>query len=170
MAKITYADGRTVEVADEDLFTREDVEKDFISKEDVEKDYVSRDQYDKKKEQAKNAFKDKDLAKKEALEEEGAKMESRIRDELKFGIAHWFDEIPDEVKEVKEKHPSLSWEEALKLSGYQATSDDNPNPGTAKIDVSKKTSITSEELASLPESQYNAVASEIEAGKVKLVD
>lgn len=105
MAKIVYDDGR------EETFNQED----FISRADLEQ-------------QAKSAFADKDKAKQEALATESERLRNELRDEIRFTTKHGFDDIPEEVKQAKEKHPTLSWDEAMSVSGYKPATIENPNP------------------------------------------
>lgn len=171
MAKIVYEDGSEKDFHEEDFISKADLEENYISKEDLEENYVSREKYDQKKKQAKSAFADKDKAKQEALATEGERLRAELRDEIKFTNKHGFDDIPEEVKQVKEKHPTLSWEEALSISGYQANDNLNPNPWRANPNAfnPEKKEYTLEELASLPQEQYNLVSAQIEKGEVKRV-
>ena len=171
MAKIVYDDGREETFNEEDFISKADLEEDYISKEELEENYVSREKYDQKKKQARSAFADKDKAKQEALATEGERLRKELRDEIKFTTKHGFDDIPEEVKQAKEKHPTLSWDEAMSISGYKPENSENPNPGRANPNVfnPEKTEYTSEELANLPQEQFNIIAGKIEKGEVKTI-
>lgn len=171
MAKIVYEDGSEKDFHEEDFISRADLEENYISKEDLEENYVSREKYNQKKQQAKSAFADKDKAKQEALANEGERLRKELRDEIKFTTKYGFDDIPDEVKQAREKHPTLSWDEALSISGYKPETSENPNPGRANPNVfnPEKTEYTPEELASLPQEQFNIIAEKIEKGEIKTI-
>ena len=128
MPKIVYEDGREENYNENDFISREEVEENYISKEDLEENYVTREKYNQKKLQAKSAFANQDKAKQNALAEEGEKLRNELRDEIRFTTKHGFDEIPEEVKQAKEKHPTLSWDEAMSVSGYKLATIENPNP------------------------------------------
>lgn len=171
MAKIVYDDGREETFNQEDFISRADLEENYLSKEDVEQNYVSKEKYDHKKQQAKSAFADKDKAKQEALATEGERLRNELRDEIRFTTKHGFDDIPEEVKQAKEKHPTLSWDEAMSVSGYKPATIENPNPGRANPNVfnPEKKEYTSQELANLPQEQFNIIAEKIEKGEVKTI-
>lgn len=171
MAKIVYDDGREETFNQEDFISRADLEENYLSKEDVEENYVTREKYNQKKQQAKSAFADKDKAKQEALATESERLRNELRDEIRFTTKHGFDDIPEEVKQAKEKHPTLSWDEAMSVSGYKPATIENPNPGRANPNVfnPEKKEYTLEELAKLPQEQYNLVAAQIEKGEIKRV-
>lgn len=170
MAKIVYDDGREETFNQEDFISRADLEENYLSKEDVEENYVTREKYNQKKQQAKSAFANQDKAKQEALASEGEKLRAELREEIRFTTKYGLDEIPEEVKAVKEKHPTLSFDEALQISGYQ-TSNENPNPWRAnpKAFNPEKREYSIEELAELPQEQYEVVAERIDKGEVKKV-
>ena len=162
MAKIIYDDGH------EEEFNQED----YISKEDVEKNYVPLEKYEKKKEQAKNAFASVDKAKQEALAQETEAIYNRLRDEVSFTAKHGFDAIPEEIKAVREQHPTLSREEAYKISGYQTPSSTSTNPWRESIEDVQKTEYTFDEISELAiknPKAYNEIASKIESGEVKMI-
>lgn len=145
---------------------------DYISKEELEKNYVPLEKYEKKKEQAKNAFANVDKAKQEALEKEAEAMSKKIREEVGFTTRHGFDEIPEEIKAVREQHPTLSWEQAYTLSGYQPTTSSSTNPWRENIQDEKKTEYTFDEVSNLAitnPKMYNEVAAKIEAGEIKMI-
>lgn len=169
MARIVYEDGREETFNEEDFISRADLDENYISKEDLDKNYVTREKYDQKKQQAKSAFANQDKAKQNALAEEGEKLRAELREEIRFTTKHGFDDIPDEVKQVREKHPTLSLDEALAISGYKPTVDANPNPGRAnpKVFNASKTEYSLEELAELPQEQYEQVVAKIEKGEIK---
>lgn len=171
MAKIVYDDGAEKDFNEADFISREDLDENYISKEDLAENYVSREKYNQKKQQAKNAFANQDKAKKEALDEEAEKLRASIMEEVSFTTRHGFDQIPEEVQAIRAKHPTLSLDEALQISGYQGTSGANPNPWRANPNAfnPQKTEYTLEELAQLPQEQYDTVASRIEKGEVKKV-
>ena len=171
MAKIVYDDGREETFNEEDFISKADLEENYISKEDLEENYVSREKYDQKKKQAKSAFANQDKAKQEALAEEREKLRTSLSEEIRFTTKHGFDDIPEEVKQAKEKHPTLSWDEAMSISGYKPETRENPNPGRANPNVfnPEKTEYTSEELANLPQEQFNIIAEKIEKGEVKTI-
>lgn len=169
IVKVIYDDGSEKDFNEADFISKEDVEENYLSKEDVEENYVAKEKYDHKKKQAKAAFKDKDLAKKEVLDEEREGLENVIKSELKFWMKHGFDEIPEEIKEAKAKHPTLSWEEAYSVSWYEKQSNTNPNPWREKIVDSNKKEYTLSELANLPQAQYDIVADKIDKGEIKKI-
>lgn len=171
MAKIVFDDGTEKDFNEEDFISREELEEKYLSKEDVEQNYVSKEKYDHKKQQAKKAFADQDKEKAKAVAEEADSLRASITSEIRFSTKHGFDEIPEEIKKVKEKHPTLSWDEAMSISGYSAPKNDNPNPGRANPNVfnPEKKEYTLEELANLPDEQYNIVAGKIEKWEVKKV-
>ena len=171
MPKIVFEDGSEKDFNESDFISKEELEEKYLSKEDVEQNYISKEKYDHKKQQAKSAFADKDKAKQEALATEGERLRNELRDEIRFTTKHGFDDIPEEVKKMKDKHPTLSWEEAMSISGYKPATSENPNPGRANPNVfnPEKREYTLEELANLPDEQYNIVAGKIEKGEVKKV-
>ena len=172
MAKVIYDDGTEKEINVEDYISKADLEENYISREDLEDNYVSREKYEKKSKQAKQAFANQDKAKAEALANEADAMASRIREEISFTTRHGFDTIPEEVKAAREKHPTLTWEEAYQISGYKPAESNNPNPWRENIVDSKKTEYTFDELSNLAISDskmYNEVAAKIESGEFKMI-
>lgn len=171
MAKIIYDDWREEEFNQEDFISKADLDEKYISREELEDNYVTREKYEAKKKQAKQAFANQDKAKQEALAEEADAMAQRIREEITFTAKHNFDTIPDEVKAAREKHPTLSWEEAYQISWYKDTSSANPNPWREKIWESRK-EITFDELSDLAiknPSAYNEIAAKVESWEVKMI-
>ena len=59
----------------------------------------------------------------------------------------------------------------MSVSGYKPATIENPNPGRANPNVfnPEKKEYTLEELAKLPQEQYNLVAAQIEKGEIKRV-
>lgn len=171
MAKIVYDDGREENYNEEDFISRDELDENYISKEEVEENYVSREKYEKKSKQARNAFANQDKAKQEALAEREAELEKSLEAKILFKTKHGLDEIPEEVIQARTNHPTLSWDEALKISGYEKISNDNPNPGrpNAKVFNPEKIEYTLEELAQLPQEQYNAVMERVDKGEVKKI-
>lgn len=162
MAKLINDDGTELEINLDD----------YISKEELEKSYVPLEKYEKKKEQAKNAFANLDKAKQEALDKEAEAMSTRIREELSFMNKHSFDTIPDEVKATREQHPTLTWEQAYQISGYQPATSTSTNPWRENIMDEKKTEYTFDEVSNLAltnPKMYNEVAAKIEAGEIKMI-
>lgn len=178
MARIIYEDGREDVFNEEDYISKADLEENYISREEVESNYVTREKYDLKKKQAKQAFANTDKAKQEALAEEAEAFKAQIRDEVTFAARHSFDTIPEEIKATREKHPTLSWEEAYQISWYKAEDNTpvvNPNPWREAVTATSQTvkrEYTTDELADLAESNpdaYNEVATKIESGEIKQI-
>ena len=171
MAKIVYDDWSEKDFNEEDFISRDELSENYISKEDLEENYVSKEQYDKKKKQAKEAFKQKDLADRAREDVDRADLERSLEEKFSFKSRHWFDEIPEEILSVREKHPDLSWEEAYRVSDYKPASP-NPNPWREKAQVIEKKEITFDELADLAETNptlYNEYAAKIESWEVKQI-
>lgn len=162
MAKIVFDDWR------EEDFNQED----YISKEELEKNYVPLEKYEKKKEQAKNAFANTEKAKQEALAQETDAIASRIREEVTFTTKHGFESIPDEIKAVREQHPTLSWEQAYQISWYEVPASTSTNPWREDTADVAKTEYTFDELADLAYKNpkaYDEVAQKIESGEFKQI-
>lgn len=171
MAKIVYDDWSERDFNEEDFISREELSENYISKEDLEENYVSKEQYDKKKKQAKEAFKQKDLADRARDDVDRADLEKSIEEKFSFKSRHWFDEIPEEILSVREKHPDLSWEEAYRVSDYKPA-ESNPNPWREKATNIEKTEYSYDELADLADknpSAYNEIAKKIESWEIKQI-
>jgi len=173
MAKIIYDDGSERDFNEEDFISRDELSENYISKEDLEENYVSKEMYDKKKKQAKEAFKQKDLAQRASSEEEKAELERTIEEKVSFKSKHWFDEIPEEILSVRERHPDLSWEEAYRVSDYHEVSASNPNPWRERVWNIDKKEISLNDLADLAETNptlYDEYARKIESWEMKQID
>lgn len=182
MAKIIYDDWNEkdfnesdfISVADleENYISKDDLEEGYISKDDLEENYVSKEKYDQKKKQAKEAFKKQDLATKNAVAMKEWELAKEIEDKIRFTTKHWFDEIPEEIKSVKQEHPWLTWEQCYRVADYQPPVDKNPNPWREKTDDIEKKSYSFDELAWLAEKDpvaYWIVAEKIEKGEIKQI-
>ena len=170
MAKIILDDWTEREVAESDIIMKDDLDEKYVSKEDYD---ALQAKYEKKKAQAKDAFKDKDLATKEAVEKERDAIRESLKEEVRYTSNHWFDEVPEEVKAFKEKHPDLSWEEAHRASWYEPSHTENTNPwkpNKAVFNWDKKTWST-EDLAAIADDpeKFDAVMTKIESGEYKSI-
>lgn len=171
MATIVFDDWHEEEFNQEDYISKSDLEENYISRDELEDNYVSREKYERKSKQAKQAFANQDKVKQEALEKEADAMASRIREELAFTQNHGFDTIPEEVKAVRQQHPTLSWEQAYQISGYKEPVSDNPNPWREDIVDPKKTKYSFDELSELAvknPKEYNVIAWKIESGEYEM--
>lgn len=170
MAKVILDDWTEKEVAESEILFREDLEDEYVSKKDYD-DLQAK--YEKKKAQAKDAFKSKDLAEKEVRDSLKNEIRQSLTEEIKFANAHQFDEIPWEVREFKDKHPDLSWDEAMRASWYEPQKSDNPNPWRPNRSVfnGDKKEWSQEDLAEIADNpaQFDAVMSKIESWEYKAV-
>jgi len=173
MPKIIYDDGREEDFNEADFISRADLDENYISKDDVAENYVSKELYDKKKKQAKEAFKQKDLAERQVSEENRAELEKTIEEKVSFKAKHGFEEIPEEIMQIREANPNLTWEQAYRVADYHETSNANPNPWREKVDSNiERKEISFDELAKLAEENpaaYDAMAAEIESWQVKQI-
>lgn len=173
MAKIVYDDWSERDFNEEDFISRDELSENYISREDLEENYVSKEKYDQKKKQAKEAFKQKDLASKQAVEESKADLEKSIEEKVSFKTKHGFDEIPEEILSVREKHPDLSWEEAYRVSDYHEAGTVNPNPWREKDDSNiEMKEISFDKLAEIAEKDpaaYWVIAAKIENWEIKQI-
>ena len=172
MAKIIMDDWSERDFNEEDFISREELDEKYISKEDLEENYVSKELYDKKKKQAKEAFKQKDLAEKANSEVDRAELEKSIEEKVSFKTAHWFDEIPEEIKSIREANPNLTWEQAYRVADYHDAGTSNPNPWRERTTSIEKKEISYDELADLSEtnpSLYNEYAAKIESWEMKQI-
>ena len=128
MTKIVYDDGREEDFNEAKFISRADLDENYISKYDVCENYVSKELYDKKKKQAKEAFKQKDLAEKAKDEVDKAELEKSIEEKVSFKSRHGFDEIPEEIKSIRDANPNLTWEQAYRVADYHDAGTTNPNP------------------------------------------
>ena len=172
MAKIIMDDWSERDFNEEDFISREELDEKYISREDLEENYVSKEQYDKKKKQAKEAFKQKDLADRANAEVDRAELEKSIEEKVSFKSRHWFDEIPEEIKSIREANPNLTWEQAYRVADYHETSSSNPNPWREKAQNIERKEITFDEMADLAETNptlYNEYAAKIESWEMKQI-
>ena len=173
MTKIVYDDGREEDFNEADFISRAELDENYISKDDVAENYVSKELYDKKKKQAKEAFKQKDLAERQVSEESKAELEKAIEEKVSFKAKHGFDEIPEEIKSIREANPNLTWEQAYRVADYHETSDANPNPWREKVDSNiERKEISFDELAKLAETDqaaYDVMAAKIQSWEVKQI-
>lgn len=176
MVKIIYDDWTEKEINESDYISRAELEENYLSKSDVEENYVTKEKYDLKKKQAKEAFRQSDLAKKQVANDTEAELTAKIEEKVTFKAKHGFDEIPQEILELREKHPTLNWEDAYKISslnnGETTPVITNPNPWREDLSsMNEKLTYTEAELANLASTdidKYNAVASGIEKGEIKI--
>lgn len=169
MVKVIYDDGTEREFEEGELISRDELSERYVAKEDYDELQAK---YDKKKEQTKQAYANQDKVKQEAFAEAEERMANRLREEIWFTQRHGFDTIPEEVKAAKEKHPTLSWEEAYTISGYKPAESANPNPWRENIVDAKKTEYTFDEVSNLAITNpkvYNEVAAKIESGEFKMI-
>lgn len=173
MTKIVYDDGREEDFNEADFISRSDLDENYISKDDVAENYVTKELYDKKKKQAKEAFKQKDLAERQASEVDKAELEKTIEEKVSFKKNHGFDEIPEEIMQIRESNPNLTWEQAYRVADYHETSNSNPNPWRERVDSTlERREISYDELAELAERNpvaYNEMAGKIERWEVKQI-
>lgn len=173
MAKIVYDDWSERDFNEEDFISRDELSENYISKDDVAENYVSKELYDKKKKQAKEAFKQKDLAERQVSEENKAELEKSIEEKVSFKTRHGFDEIPEEIMNLRASNPNLTWEQAYRAADYHEVSTSNPNPWRERTDTNiEKKEYSFDELANLAEKDpiaYDAVAKKIESWEVKQI-
>ena len=172
MAKIVYDDWSERDFNEADFISRDELSENYISKDDVAENYVSKELYDKKKKQAKEAFKQKDLAERQASEVDRAELEKTIEEKVSFKAKHGFDEIPEEIKSIRDANPNLTWEQAYRVADYHEVSTSNPNPWRERVGEIQKKEISYDELVELAEKNpaaYNEMASKIEKWEVKQI-
>lgn len=173
MPKIVYDDGREEDFNESDFISRADLDENYISKDDVAENYVSKELYDKKKKQAKEAFKQKDLAERQASEVDKAELEKTIEEKVSFKAKHGFDEIPEEIAQIHEANPNLTWEQAYRVADYHEVSNNNPNPWRERVDSDiERKEISFDELAKLAETDeaaYDVMAAKIQNWEVKQI-
>lgn len=169
MVKVIYDDGTEREFEEGELISRDELSEKYVAKEDYDELQAK---YDKKKEQTKQAYANQDKVKQEAFAEAEDRIAKRLKEEIWFTQRHGFDTIPEEVKAAKEKHPTLSWEEAYQVSWYKPAESVNPNPWRENIVDAKKTEYTFDEVSNLAITNpkvYNEVAAKIESGEFKMI-
>ena len=172
MAKIIMDDWSERDFNEADFISKADLEENYISKDDVAENYVSKELYDKKKKQAKEAFKQKDLADRARDDVDKAELEKSIEEKVSFKAKHGFDEIPDEIRSIREQNPNLTWEQAYRVADYHESSSSNPNPWREKATNIEKKEYSYDELADLAEKNptaYNEVAARIESWEIKQI-
>ena len=172
MAKIIMDDWSERDFNEADFISKADLEENYISKDDVAENYVSKELYDKKKKQAKEAFKQKDLADRAKDEVDRAELEKTIEEKVSFKAKHGFDEIPEEIRSIREQNPNLTWEQAYRVADYHESSSSNPNPWREKATNIEKKEYSYDELADLAEKNptaYNEVAAKIESWEIKQI-
>lgn len=172
MAKIIMDDWSERDFNEADFISREELSENYISKEDLEENYVSKEMYDKKKKQAKEAFKQKDLADRARDDVDRAELEKSIEEKVSFKAKHGFEEIPEEIRVIREANPNLTWEQAYRVADYRDVSDTNPNPWRERTENIEKTEYSYDELADLAEKNptaYNEVAKKIESWEIKQI-
>ena len=173
MAKIIMDDWSERDFNEADFISRADLEENYISKDDVAENYVSKELYDKKKKQAKEAFKQKDLADRAKDEVDRAELEKTIEEKVSFKAKHGFDEIPEEIRSIREQNPNLTWEQAYRVADYHESSSSNPNPWRERADSSiERKEISFDELADLAEKDqaaYDVMAAKIQSWEVKQI-
>lgn len=169
MVKVIYDDGTEREFEEGELISKDELSEKYVAKEDYDELQAK---YDKKKEQTKQAYANQDKVKQEALADAEERMASRLREEISFTQKHGFDTIPEEIKATREKHPTLSWEQAFQISWYKPAENNNPNPWRENIVDAKKTEYTFDEVSNLAISNpkmYNEVAAKIESGEYQMI-
>lgn len=173
MAKIVYDDWSEKDFNEDDFISRADLDENYISKDDVAENYVSKELYDKKKKQAKEAFKQKDLAERQVSEESKAELEKSIEEKVSFKAKHGFEQIPEEIMQIREANPNLTWEQAYRVADYHETSTVNPNPWREKVDSNiERKEISFDELAELAakdQAAYDVMAAKIQSWEVKQI-
>lgn len=172
MTKIVYDDGREEDFNEADFISRADLDENYISKDDVAENYVTKELYDKKKKQAKEAFKQKDLAEKASAEVDKAELEKTIEEKVSFKAKHGFEEIPEEIAQIREANPNLTWEQAYRVADYHEVSNANPNPWRERVGEIVKKEISYDELADLADKNpaaYNEMAARIEKWEVRQI-
>ena len=172
MAKIVYDDWSERDFNEEDFISRDELSENYISKDDVAENYVSKELYDKKKKQAKEAFKQRDLADRASAEVDKAELEKSIEEKVSFKSRHGFDEIPEEIAQIREANPNLTWEQAYRVADYHDAGTSNPNPWRERTGNIEKSEYSYDELADLAERDpvaYNTVAKKIESWEYKQI-
>lgn len=172
MAKIIMDDWSERDFNEADFISKADLEENYISKDDVAENYVSKELYDKKKKQAKEAFKQKDLAERQQSDVDRAELEKTIEEKVSFKAKHGFDEIPEEIRSIREQNPNLTWEQAYRVADYHESSSSNPNPWREKATNIEKKEYSYDELADLAEKNptaYNEVAARIESWEIRQI-
>lgn len=100
---------------------------------------------------------------------------AEISERKAFKEAHG-EEIFNDVLKIKEKHPTLSLEEALKFSpiandpARTANSEQYSSPGRANISEGKIKTMTFEKFSKLPQSEYNIISDKVKSWEIKLID
>lgn len=98
-----------------------------------------------------------------------------MQEQKDFIAEHW-EEVFNEVKKIKDKHPTLSWKDAYKISPVAADQASKENaeslamwgrPSNSAITDSK--SITMEQYVALPQKQYRLMKERIAKGEVTLI-
>ena len=172
MAKIIMDDWSERDFNEADFISRAELDENYISKDDVAENYVSKELYDKKKKQAKEAFKQKDLADRARDDVDKAELEKSIEEKVSFKAKHGFDEIPEEIKSIREANPNLTWEQAYRVADYHDAGTSNPNPWREKATNIEKKEYSYDELADLADKNptaYNEVAAKIESWEIKQI-
>ena len=172
MAKIVYDDWSEKDFNEDDFISRDELSENYISKDDVAENYVTKELYDKKKKQAKEAFKQKDLAEKASAEVDKAELEKSIEEKVSFKARHGFDEIPEDIKSIRDANPNLTWEQAYRVADYHDAVTANPNPWREKATSIEKKEYSYDELADLAEKNpaaYDEVAKKIESWEIKQI-
>lgn len=99
-----------------------------------------------------------------------------IKEEEAFIRKHWEVSLNDELRDVMAKHPSLSMEDALKLTpvwqdpAVTANTDQMTMVWVAWDFSGNKNNITQEQLYSLDDTAYANMMDKIESWEMKLVD
>ena len=68
------------------------------------------------------------LAEKASAEVDKAELEKTIEEKVSFKAKHGFEEIPEEIAQIREANPNLTWEQAYRVADYHEVSNANPNP------------------------------------------
>lgn len=92
-----------------------------------------------------------------------------------FKRTHW-EEIFSDVIKIKEQHPTLTLEQAMKFSpiandpARTANTDEYSSPWRANLNADKVKTISSEALSKLPQNEYNIISDKISSWEIKIKD
>jgi hypothetical protein len=57
-----------------------------------------------------------------------AELEKSIEEKVTFKSKHGFEEIPEEIQNIRNANPNLTWEQAFRVADYHDATTTNPNP------------------------------------------
>lgn len=99
---------------------------------------------------------------------------AEIEAKRNFIAAHW-EEVYEHVAKIKSKHPTLSLEDAYKISPAANDPASKENPAAYSMGgrgsnsaITDSKSISQEKLASLPQKEYNIAKEKIERGELQI--